>query len=262
MPQDRRPVFTLQKVNWRVSHPLAFFPSLLRSGSLLILAAFSPVIIYAVPFLPLSSPMIHHVFAWLPSSGTLVEAPEDVGVRFGGFRSCHFSLLPSLLPCSLPLVSSLSLTGDTLKWIPEIAPLLFPLSLHADRFFIIFRCSYKRVKILILKSVYLPSLFTLICDVSLSYSTPIHIPYLCPYLSCGTFQSHPSFSIIDFFIPSMSGLPSASPLVTPTSLYTVLYSYSTSSTQPAHPPPPSLPELQRLACLLRNKSPSHAATSQ
>lgn len=185
--------------------------------------------------------------------------PEDLGVRFGGVGSCHFSLLPSLLPCSLPPISSLSLTGDTLKWIPEIAPLLFPLWLHADRFFIIFRCSSKRVKIFWNQCIYQVYSPWLVMSAS-SILPPIHIPYLCPYLSCGTFQSHPSFSIIDFFIPSMSGLPSASPPVTPTSLYTVLYSYSTSSAQPALPL--SLPELQRLAGLLRNKSTSHAATSQ
>lgn len=137
-----------------------------------------------------------------------------------------FPLLPSLLPCSLPPVSSLSLTGDTLKWIPEIAPLLFPLSLDADGFFIIFRRtgSYKRVKIHVFKSVYLPSLFKLICDVSLSYSTPIHIPYLCPYLSCGTFQSHPSFSIIDFF-HSLNVRPSIrlSPCQSHISLYCLVF---------------------------------------
>lgn len=82
-------------------------------------------------------------------------------------------------------------------------------------------------QIYIFKSAY-PSLFALICDVSLS-PTP---PSLCPYLSYGIFKSLPSFSAIDFSILSMSGLPPPSPLVTPTSLYTVLYSYSPFLTHP------------------------------
>lgn len=246
------------------SHPLAFFPSLLRSDSLLILAASSPVIIYAVPLLPLSSPMIHHVFAWLPSSGTPVETPEDVGVRFGGFRSCHFSLLLSLLPCFLPPFSSLSLTGDTLKWIPEIAPLLFPLSLHADGFFIIFCCSYERVKIHIFKSVYLPSLFTLICDVSLSYSTPHPYSLSLPLFILWHF-SIPSLLFHHWFLHSLNVRPSIrlSPCHSHISLYCLVFLfYIFHPTGPPPHPPPSLPELQGLACLLRNKSTSHAATSQ
>lgn len=228
MPQDRRPVFTLQKVNWRVSLPvfpdlpLSLFPSLLRSDSLLILAVFSPpLIIYTVPLPPLSSPVIHRVFAWLPSSGTPVSTPEAVGVRYEASNPV-ISLSPRFLPYLLP-PSFLLIIDDrwhfkahpwnrsfTVSIIRCIQTCFYPLMLHTP-----LQNSYNIQYIF--KSAYSPILFTLVCDVSdVSYSLPHpYPPYLCPYLSSGTFQSHPSFSVIDFFILSMSGLPPPLPLSLP-----------------------------------------------
>lgn len=73
-------------------------------------------------------------------------------------------------------------------------------------------------------------LLTSLCECSLSSSPPfIPAPHLCPYLSSGSFQSHPSFSVIDFFILSMSDLPSLSPSSLPTGILFLHLS-------PPHPP--------------------------
>lgn len=238
MPQDRGPVFTTQKVNWRVSLPVFLAPAGFLSFITQVRQFADRCCLFSCNYLCGATPaaVFSHdssCFCMIAFKRRSCRNPRRWRCAVWGIQILSF-FAPSVSPSS---VSSLSLTGDTLKWVPEIAPLLFPLSLHADGFFIIFRCtgSYKRVKISIFKSVYLPSLFTLICDVSLSSSTPIHIPYLCPYLSSGTFQSHPSFSIIDFFIPSMSGLPSASPPVSHISLYCLVFLFYIF--HPTSPPP-------------------------
>lgn len=238
----------MQKVNWRVSLPVFLAPAGFLSFITQVRQFAELCCLFSCNYLCGASPaaVFSHdssCFCMIVFKRHSCRNPRRCRREIWGFQILSFfapSVSPSLLPPSLPRVSSLDLTGDTLKC--EIVPLLFPLSLHADGFFIIFRCSYEKVKIHILKSVCLPSLFTLICDVSLSYSTPHPYSLSLPLFILWHF-SIPSLLFHHWFLHSLNVRPSIrlSPHHSHISLYCLVflfYIFHPTSPPPRPPHPP------------------------
>lgn len=151
---------------------------------------------------------------------------------------------PPFHPRHLHPFTSLSLTGEALKFIPSVILSLFP-----------FFPSYRRVFSVFCFVLFFLALFHTKQKLSSSNSSPYHClfcffpqchsvslpsPYLCPRPSLLTFATPSPLSFIDFFILSMSALLSPTPLVSPISLYTVLYSSFTASLHLSTPHSPPL----------------------